>query len=205
MRYAACLILSLVVVSCQGNDATRETGASVDSATIDSVAAIRSASPDRTARPDTGSLLALDGEGLRLVVAATGSTRLLAFGADSATVISALSVALGPATSRGTSADCGAGPLDFATFADGLSITMLHARFVGWSARASATARTLTTMSGIGVGSTRAALDSAYAATVSTTTLGEEFSAGGLAGVLDGTAASARITTLWSGTTCQAR
>ena len=60
-------------------------------------------------------------------------------------------------------------------------------------------------MSGIGVGSARAALDAVYSATVSTTTLGEEFSAGGLAGVFDGPTAAARITAMWAGTTCLAR
>jgi hypothetical protein len=95
--------------------------------------------------------------------------------------------------------------MDFATFAGGLSVNIQKERFVGWSKRASGSATSLTTMSGAGVGSTRAALDSVYAAKVTTTSLGDEFEAGGIAGVLDGTVPSARITNLWAGMNCIAR
>lgn len=203
VRRIACVFLALVLSACQrGESASDE---SLGARRGDSSQVAPSSTPDTVALPDGRVLLALDGEGLRFVVASTGSTRLLPFGMESAALITAVGTALAPPTSRGTSADCGAGPMDFATFAVGLSINIQHDRFVGWSTRASTTAVTLTTMSGIGVGSTRAALDAVYSATVSTTTLGEEFSAGGLAGVFDGPTAAARITAMWAGTTCLAR
>src|SRR3546814_13009983 len=63
----------------------------------------------------------------------------------------------------------------------------------------------LGTMAGITRGSTRSDLESAYAAEVGETTLGTEFTAGGLSGLLDGNGPTAYITTLWAGTTCAFR
>lgn len=156
-------------------------------------------------RPDSNVLVALDGEGLRVVFAPSGSTRLIPFGADSAQVLYAVTRALGAPTRRGASAECGAGPMDFASFENGLSIDFQQGRFVGWSARESPTAKTLTMMNGLGVGSTRSTLDSSLVNTVTATSLGEEFSSGPLSGILDGTGPTARITNLWAGVNCIAR
>ncbi len=205
MTRAALVIVSLALGACRANEKVPASEDSSGTRGSLSAAVAQSSATDSAIAPDGSVLLALDGEGLRIVFAASGSTRLLEFGMDSAAAIRTVSVALGPPTTSGTSADCGAGPIDVATFADGLSINIQQGRFVGWSARGSSSAQSLTTMSGIGVGSTRAALDSVYAATVTTTSLGEEFEAGGIAGVLDGTAASARITNLWAGVNCIAR
>jgi hypothetical protein len=46
---------------------------------------------------------------------------------------------------------------------------------------------------------------SAYVADIRKTTLGQEFAAGKLFGVLDGSTPSARITALWGGTGCNFR
>jgi hypothetical protein len=45
----------------------------------------------------------------------------------------------------------------------------------------------------------------AYAADIRATSLGQEFAAGDLFGVLDGTGPSARVTALWAGTSCNFR
>lgn len=205
LRRMACALLAMALAACQRDESAPASDRASGVCGGDSSQIARSGTSDTAVLPDSSVRLALDGEGLRVVLASTGSTRLLPFGMESTAVIATVSAALAPASSRGTSAECGAGPMEFATFGDGLSINIQHDRFVGWSARARTTAGTLTTMSGIGVGSTRAALDSVYAAAVSATTLGEEFSAGGLAGVLDGPTAAARITDMWAGTTCLAR
>lgn len=60
----------------------------------------------------------------------------------------------------------------------------------------------LTTMSGVGPGTTRASLDEAYSTKVRQTTLGSEFTAGELAGLLDGPGRKATITNMWAGLTC---
>ena len=78
-------------------------------------------------------------------------------------------------------------------------------RFVGWSASpqaADARGEPLATMAGVGPGRTRRELESAYAARIEETTLGTEFEAGGLSGVLDGRAPDARIDAMWAGTSC---
>ncbi|WP_309673554.1 hypothetical protein [Gemmatimonas sp.] len=83
------------------------------------------------------------------------------------------------------------------------------ARFIGWSlggrAPTDSTVPKLTTPSGIGLGSTRAALDSAYVVRVARSSLGVEFSAGGLAGILASARADAPIQNLWAGQVCLAR
>ena len=76
-------------------------------------------------------------------------------------------------------------------------------RFVGWSVTAGSPP--VTTASGLKVGSTRAELESAYAAKIAKSTLGVEFSAGALAGLLDSEKTDARVTDLWAGVTCNAR
>jgi hypothetical protein len=193
------------LVSCQRDGTMRASHDSSGAQAGEATRIARSTAADSAVNPDGSVLLSLDGDGLRIVLASAGSTRLLAFETESEAVITAVSASLGSPASQGTSIDCGGGAMDFVTFADGLSINIQRGRFVGWSARASSRSNSLTTMRGIGVGSTRAALDSADAVRVGTTSLGEEFSAGGIAGVLDGAARAARITALWAGLNCFAR
>ncbi|WP_411281788.1 hypothetical protein [Gemmatimonas sp.] len=53
-----------------------------------------------------------------------------------------------------------------------------------------------------GLASTRAELDAAYATQVATSSIGMQFSAGGLSGMLVSSATKAPITDLWVGTHC---
>ena len=148
--------------------------------------------------------LAVEGEGLRLFNATTGAALPIAFGRQQTDVLKALNNLRGTAT-KGTNEDCGAGPVDYATWPDGLSIVFQRGRFVGWGISSRATG-VLTTASGVGPGSTREQLDAAYAdVSVRQSSLGTEFSAGGFWGLIDGTKASSRITDMWAGTSCAAR
>ena len=52
---------------------------------------------------------------------------------------------------------------------------------------------------------TRAELESAYSPEVFESTLGTEFAAGEIFGILDGTGKSARVTHLWAGASCNMR
>lgn len=152
--------------------------------------------------------LALSGEGLDFVDN-NGGVRHVVFGTAAAQVIDAVSRAsAGVAPQRGRNEECGAGPLDMASWPDGLTVMSQEGRFVGWSvSRGAANGGNtgLATMAGIGFGSTRGQLEAAYAADIGETTLGQEFAAGDLFGVLDGTGPSARITALWAGTSCNFR
>lgn len=105
---------------------------------------------------------------------------------------------------EGTNENCGAGSVQFATWQDGLSLVFKDERFVGWGLNSRA-AGTIATSGGVGPGSTRAELEVVYSATVTTTSLGQEFSAGDLHGVLDGSSSKARITDMWGGVSCVAR
>jgi hypothetical protein len=202
VRVAARLIVLLVIATsgCVADDAARS-GArdgARDTTRIDTAAA----APMPAATPDARWHVAIDGEGIRLVNEATGATRPVAFGAAAESAIVAATAASGAIRSRGTNQDCGAGPLEIISFEDGLSLHVQAGRFVGWSANG---ARAPHTMSGIGIGSTRAELEAAYTADIRRTTLGTEFAAGGLQGVLASPAADARVTALWAGTSCVAR
>ncbi len=147
--------------------------------------------------------LAVEGEGLRWFLQPSGSARPIPFGRPQAEMLASLETVRGPA-SKGTNQDCGAGPVQYASWPDGLSLVFQDKRFVGWGLDSRA-ADAITTASGIGPGSTRAELESAYEAAVSQTSLGTEFSAGDLQGVLDGPSAGARITDMWAGISCVAR
>jgi hypothetical protein len=153
--------------------------------------------------------LALSGEGLDFI-SERGSARHLVFGTPADAAIDAVTRTHGGiAPQRGRNEECGAGPLDMATWPDGLTVVAQHGRFVGWSVSRGAAGAAgrdgPATMAGIGLGSTRRELESAYAADIHKTTLGQEFAAGNLFGLLDGSGPSARITALWGGTSCNFR
>lgn len=159
---------------------------------------------DADAMPDERTRLALSGDGLALVTAA-GATHPLRFDLPAAQAIDAVTRVLGVAPELGRNEECGAGPLDMASWPNGLTLVLQDGRFVGWSASpqaADARGEPLATMAGVGPGRTRRELESAYAARIEETTLGTEFEAGGLSGVLDGRAPDARIDAMWAGTSC---
>ncbi len=149
------------------------------------------------------TVLALDPKGLQLVNASTGSTRTLSFGMKEAEVMSFLTNLRGKPRDRGVNQECGAGPLGYATWSDGLTVRFNQGRFVGWSVDGrSKGANKLTMISGIGTGSTRIQLEKVYVVKINQTSLGTEFSNNGFGGLLSGTKRSDRVTNLWSGTTC---
>ncbi len=154
--------------------------------------------------------MALSGEGVMLVNGETGSTRALDFGENADRVLTALTAVLGEPSARGVNGECGAGPMEIVSFTAGLSVNVQRDQFVGWSLRkvvhtSGTRPLPLTTMSGIGLGSTRADLESAYSARIARSTLGMEFIAGGLQGLLETEGKTAPITDLWAGANCVAR
>ncbi|TPG09946.1 hypothetical protein [Sphingomonas oligophenolica] len=163
--------------------------------------------PQHSTSPQLAKLaprLAVDGEGLRLFDPTTTSASPIPFGRPQAAVIAAIERFRGP-SDQGVNQDCGAGPVDYASWSDGLSLVFQQHRFVGWGLDHRA-AGTIATASGIGPGSTRAELESTYAnVDVNRTSLGNEFTAGGFSGVIDGSTAASKITDMWAGTNCAAR
>ena len=123
-------------------------------------------------------------EGLRLVNAQSVAAQPLPFGMSRSQLLELLEAFRGPADG-GTNSECGAGPLDYSAWADGLTLWFQDGRFAGWALDPRA-AGVHATMSGIGPGSTRRELEAAYQVQVEETTLGTEFHAGGIEGLLDG-------------------
>lgn len=156
-------------------------------------------------------VMSLDGEGLRLVDPDNGATRPLSFGVPLDQLKLVTEKLKGPAEA-GRAEECGAGPLAYLSWKDGLTLYALDGLFAGWALDAADSPAAkgkdgkplprLTTISGIGIGSTRAQLLDVYDAKIEQTTLGTEFNAAGLSGILDGTGAKAKVTNLWSGVNC---
>lgn len=207
MKLINALLISLCVSSVHilylGNASAKDS----DSLTLKNSASIAPAmkialQQIAQAKPSL-AVLALDSQGLRVVNKSTGATRAIAFGTKEADVVSILTNLRGKPRSRGVNQECGGGPLGFANWADGLSLQFNKGRFAGWNVdgRGKA-ANKLTTISGVGTGSTRTQLNKAYTVKVSQSSLGTEFSAGSLGGLLSGNKPTDRVISLWSGTTC---
>lgn len=159
--------------------------------------------PSPATTPATPALaLAVDADGLRLFDRTSGAARPIPFGTARAHTLAALASRGAPET--GINRECGAGPLAFARWPDGLQLWFQDDAFAGWALDDSGIG-TITTAAGIGPGSTRAELDDAYAATVEQSTLGTEFAAGELFGLLDGAGQGAKITNMWAGVSCNFR
>lgn len=171
------------------------------------VASARAALPTATTDAAASPLqpkLAVEGEGLRWFLPPNGAARPIPFGTLQADVLASLQRVRGPAA-LGLNQDCGAGPVGYANWPDGLSVVFQRDRFVGWGLDGRA-AGALATADGVGPGTTRAELESAYASiSVQRTSLGSEFTAGHLHGVLDGAGPRARVTDMWAGVSCVAR
>lgn len=150
--------------------------------------------------------VSLDGEGLRFVDKASGKTSLLAFGVPRAQAETALANVAGKEDDRSTNAECGAGPMEFTRY-DAMTINFQDGKFVGWFLGNEPGAATYSTVSGIGVGTTRAkASESVSIVDMEDSTLGEEFSIGTGDKVIGGMFAApgdaAKIDALFAGTNC---
>lgn len=77
--------------------------------------------------------LTLEGDGLRLVVRETGAARPVAFGTPFADAVAAVVRAEGDPSEDGVQPECGAGPLAFAAWPDGLTLYGQDDAFAGWA------------------------------------------------------------------------
>lgn len=195
------LALALLVLAGCSSDAPPDKPAD-ETVPAASAAPLPATAPDDAITETAAPVLAVEAEGLRLFNAKTGSARPVAFGTPRDQVLTSLAFRGPPGTGRNS--ECGAGPLDYANWPDGLGLYFQGGNFVGWMLDKRAKGG-ITTASGIGPGSSRADLESAYSATFSDTTLGTEFAAGELFGLLDGEGKNAKITNMWGGVSCNFR
>ena len=156
---------------------------------------------DPTPGAQASGALSLEGEGLRAFTE-QGSARPLPFGMAQDMTLTAVSTLLGADTPAvTTNSECGAGPMQFAEYPNGLQLAFQDDKFVGWFLDESG----LTTADGVGVGvgSTRTELGSARVVEmIPDSTLGEEFSSGELGGFLTSEAPDATVESLYAGMTC---
>jgi hypothetical protein len=134
----------------------------------------------------------------------TIGTQNAIFSATRDSTVQLVESALGAPTEQGTNPECGAGPLDNVNFTGGLILLFQDGKFVGWSldGREGSHYRTA---KGIGIGSTLGQLREAGDVMVQSTSLGTEFTAGEMSGLLTGDTPEAKITGLWAGTNCAFR
>ena len=148
------------------------------------------------------TVIAVDGQGLRLFDPKTKAAAQIAFGSSRTDVLAVLVRLRGP-SDNGTTEDCGG--LDYANWPDGLNLVFENDHFAGWGLDRRA-AGVFASASDIGPGSTRDQLNTAHPDVhVENSSVGVEFEAAGFAGVLDGPKKSAKITDMWAGTVCIAR
>lgn len=189
---AGLLILGLGACSEAPQEA--DTNAASNSA-FNSANAATPAGPGRPADPVLAPLV-LEGHGLRISGVAPGTE--LPFNSPKDATVEAVTKALGrPPTERGTNDECGGGSLEFATWEGEITAWFEEDRFAGWDSKGK-----LKTPGGIAIGSSRADLAPLRGLEVEESSLGTEFRAGGLSGVLASKAPDARVTHLWGGSTC---
>ncbi|HEX8321357.1 hypothetical protein [Longimicrobium sp.] len=141
-------------------------------------------------------MLAPDG----LTIGGAGAPKRLAFGGAQAGVLADVDAALGAPKEQGNQEECPAGPLYQASYTSGLQVVFQDGEFVGWFAGEGSRFRT---PEGIGPGSTLGELKKAYpATTVEETSLGHEFAAGELYGVVTGPSDAATVEVMFAGTNC---
>jgi hypothetical protein len=146
--------------------------------------------------PAERSPLVLEGAGLGIPDASP--PRIVGFDTPKAATIEALTKALGrPPEEMGENDNCGGGELEFVAWKGEIILWFESGRFAGWDNKGK-----LKTGGGIGIGSSRSDLAQLAGFEVEESTLGTEFRAGGLSGILDSKAPDAKVTHLWGGATC---
>jgi hypothetical protein len=194
-RCLAALLAPALLLGCRGESAPEPapTASADASAAPTEVAA--------TATPAKTPGLAVDGEGVRLFDPDTGSARPIPFGTPWPQAVAALAFLGKPLAGRNE--ECEAGPLDYARWDGALTLYGQDGKFAGWFA--DGTSGTIATAAGVGPGTTRQDLEAAYAVEVFESSLGTEFTAGALSGLLDSPHPDSPVTAFWAGTSCNFR
>ena len=194
---ASAVLIPFALAGCDSAPAPDKDAA----AQAPAAAPARAAPPaaEQAARPvsaPAGTPLVLAAGGLELPGAKGGAA--LPFGAPAATALAFVGKALGGgATERGRNEECGGGALDYATWKGRITLLFEDGRFAGWDDKGA-----LKTASGIGLGSRRSELRALPGLKVETSTLGVEFRAGALGGILSSPGPDAKVTAFWAGITC---
>lgn len=185
-----------------GHESAEEEGPASSAASTGGTAA----SPSTTAPAADGGL-AVGPDGLQFVDGAR--ITLLPFGSGRDEVVTALEAVLGasPAATP-SSPECGNQADEQLRWPGQLSVDIRDDQVISWQLDRGSP---LTTVSGAGLGSTRAEVESAIVIQVDETSLGIEFAiegsgeGGGMGGLLTGPEDTATVTELWAGEICAFR
>lgn len=135
------------------------------------------------------------------IVMANGSAHHINFGMAQDEAVAPLTATLGAPTSTGKNPECGAGPLDNVDYKGGLTLYFQEGKFAGW-ALDGRDGGDYTTANGIGIGSTLKDLRAEGPVSVEESSIGHEFAAGDLYGLLSANAPDGKVTDLWAGVSC---
>lgn len=156
--------------------------------------------------------LGITSNAIQIITKSNGSTSEISFDSPQEHAIEVVTKVLGAKPAIGINGECGAGPLKMATWENGLTLLFQEKKgewfFVGWSAnQAKNDQKKLTTMAGIGVGSTKKEMEAVYVIKVDKSSLGYEFStkSNDLFGIFDAAGDEGKITNMWSGVSCNFR
>ncbi|MEZ5408371.1 MAG: hypothetical protein R2761_10110 [Acidimicrobiales bacterium] len=163
-----------------------------------------SSSTATTSAPSTEAGLAVGPDGLQFVDGAR--IILLPFGSGRDEVATAVEAVLGTSpTVTPSSPECGNQADEQLRWPGQLSVDIRDDQMISWQLDRGSP---LTTVSGAGLGSTRAEVESAIVIQVDESSLGTEFAtegsgeAGGMGGLLTGPEDTATVTELWAGEIC---
>jgi hypothetical protein len=201
--------ISIGLYACQ-NTNQKQTQTTIEK---DSATSLKIDSTQSTQQKESQFSLALSQNALQIINQNNGSTQEIGFKMPLKQTIATVEKVLKSKPTLNTNSECGAGPLKMATWDNGLTLLFQEKNkdewlFVGWSASHPKNPKLkLKTMAGIGIGSTKKEMESAYVIKVVKTTLGNEFStkSDDLFGIFDGADENAKITNLWSGVSCNFR
>lgn len=190
------LALSALIGACDSAPPPADAPAPVENA--------GDASGPATAAAAPSGLLAKDGITLRAADGSAGPR--LAFGEAEDDVIARANGVFGAAALvRSANAECGAGPLTFAQWDNGLQLVFQDARLAGWSARPNLPAG-YASAAGIAFDKTVAELKAANPGfMLADSTVGPEFVLDGVHGITTGKGPDDTAGLLWAGATCQFR
>ena len=184
MRNICALIATVALLGCSAGDAPGESGAQ------ESLRA-EAETPD--------ALFVLSGEGIE-ITGPLGAT--LAYGSSREAVEAEAARVIGVAQDRAENDECGAGPMQFTSYAGGLTLNFQDGKLVGWYLDGDAD---IATDKGIAIGDPVSSFTQAHSAEAfDDSTLGEEYFSesdgiGAFAGEGDNSAA---ISSLFAGTNC---
>ncbi len=207
MRKLVIPAIALALAGCNGlGDGNVSTVVERDNALVPSAGEINETAPADNGSAEAAEVtlqIAPDGIGYALP---GGRIRNLTFGTGRDAVARVVESALGEPLDAGLNSECGAGPLYIANYEGGFTVLYQDDRFAGWTLGGDDS--TLTTASGVGIGTTRAELEDVMTIEMyPESTLVTEFNVPdvNMAGLLSSGNADAFVTDLWAGTTCMFR